>query len=718
MIKNIFLTLILGVFANGILAQNSITVKVISKEDKEPLIGASVYIKNTTNGTTTNLEGLANIMNVTKENHTIVVSFIGFETIEKEIIFPLTSKVLIIELHEDESTLDTVVIASTRSKRTIGKTPTRVEVIGGEELGEKNVMNSANIAMLLKESTGIQMQQTSANSANQSIRIQGLDGRFTQLLKDGFPMFGGFSSGLSIMQIPPLDLKQVEIIKGSSSTLYGGGAIAGLVNLISKQPKQERELSLMFDKTSRNGNTLNAFYSERFNKFGLVLYGSGHTQKATDVNNDHFSDIPKVKSISFNPSFFYYPNDKEQWKIGLTAGVETRIGGDIDVISNNTNSQHSFFEENNSTRYAINFSYKNDVSESKTFNFKHSTSYFKRDLLLPNYQFKGRQLASFTEATYALFKEKSEWVFGSNLITENFKEDPTTSLDRSYNQFTIGGFFQNNWDLDENITLESGLRTDFNNNYGAFLLPRISLFFQFNEAVTSRIGSGFGYKIPTIFTEDSELRSFRNITDIDVDNFKAEKSIGFNADINFTKRIFNETVSLSFNQLFFYTKLQNTLILEQNGVNYSFINSERSLNSYGFETNLKLKYKDFVLFTNYAFNNVKIKSNQKALTPKHSIGTVLMYEIHEKWRVGYEAYYKSSQFRNNGSETPYYWTMGLMAMRTFNAISVYANFENFTDTKQSNYQSMIEEPHKNPSFTDIWAPTDGFVFNAGILIKL
>lgn len=718
MIKNIFLTLIIGAFANGILAQNSITIKAISKEDKEPLIGASVYIKNTTNGATTDLDGLANITNITNGKHTIVVSFIGFETIEKEIQFPIAYKVLTVELQEDESTLDTVIIASTRSKRTIGKTPTRVEVIGGEELGEKNIMNSANIAMLLKESTGIQMQQTSANSANQSIRIQGLDGRFTQLLKDGIPMFGGFSSGLSIMQIPPLDLKQVEIIKGSSSTLYGGGAIAGLVNLISKQPKDEREFSLMFDKTSRNGNTLNAFYSERFNKIGIVLYGSGHVQKATDVNEDHFSDIPKVRSISFNPSFFYYPNDQEQFKVGLTAGLETRIGGDIAVINNNSNSQHSFFEENNSTRYAFNFSYKNDVSESNTFNLKNSISYFKRDLLLPNYQFKGEQLASFTEATYTTFKETSDWVFGTNLITENFKEDQTTILDRSYNQLTFGGFFQNNWNIKDDITLESGLRTDFNNNYGAFLLPRISLFFQFNEAVTSRIGSGFGYKIPTIFTEDSELRSFRNIIGIDIDNFKAEKSIGFNADINFTKRVFNESVSVSFNQLFFYTKLRNTLILEKNNVNYSFKNSKSVLNSYGFESNLKLKYKDFVLFTNYAFNNVKINSNQKALTPKHSIGAVLMYEVHEKWRVGYEAYYKSSQFRNNGTETPNYWTMGLMAMRTFNTISVYANFENFTDTKQSNYQSMIEEPHSNPSFTDIWAPTDGFIFNAGVLIKL
>ena len=95
-----------------------------------------------------------------------------------------------------------------------------------------------------------------------------------------------------------------------------------------------------------------------------------------------------------------------------------------------------------------------------------------------------------------------------------------------------------------------------------------------------------------------------------------------------------------------------------------------------------------------------------------------MYEVHDKWRIGYEAYYKSSQLRNDLIATPNYWTMGFMIMRTFGKISLYANFENFTDAKQQNYQSMIIPPHNNPTFTDIWAPTDGFIFNTGILIKL
>ena len=97
-------------------------------------------------------------------------------------------------------------------------------------------MRSANVSMVLSESTGIKVQQTSATSNTQSIRIQGLDGRYTQILKDGFPSFGGFSGSISLLDIPPLDLKQVEIIKGPSATFFGGGAIAGVVNFISKEP--------------------------------------------------------------------------------------------------------------------------------------------------------------------------------------------------------------------------------------------------------------------------------------------------------------------------------------------------------------------------------------------------------------------------------------------------------------------------------------------------
>src|SRR5690606_15123790 len=236
-----------------------------------------------------------------------------------------TPVVVFLEAAEGEE-LDVVMVSSTRSSRTIADMPTRVEVIAGEELDEKANMKPGDIRMVLNESTGIQTQQTSATSANASIRIQGLDGRYTQILKDGFPLYSGAASGLGLLQIPPLDLAQVEIIKGSASTLYGGGAIAGLVNLISKTPKEERELLLHINGTSALGLDINGFYGQKFEKVGVTLFASGNNHRAYDPSDVGLSAIPKYSRYNVNPRLFFYFNGKTTMNIGLNSAFEKRLG--------------------------------------------------------------------------------------------------------------------------------------------------------------------------------------------------------------------------------------------------------------------------------------------------------------------------------------------------------------------------------------------------------
>jgi iron complex outermembrane receptor protein len=345
-IWNLLLCFILCGIVN---AQNNINIKVFSTAEKEALLGANVLFEDLQKGAITNQEGIASFTNIPNGSHKLMISFVGYTTIETTVTLPTTSE-LIFYMEEAKGELNVVTIEATRSTRDIRRIPTRIEVIGGEELFEKNMMNPTNISMVLRESTGIQMQQTSLSSGNQNIRIQGLDGRYTQLLRDGFPLFGGFSSGLSIMQIPPLDLKQFEIIKGSASTLYGGGAIAGLVNLVSKTPDYEPELDFMFTQTSAWGSTLNAFYSKRNDKFGVSLYASANYQEVFDPEDDGFSNLPETKSITFNPKFYYYPSEDTTFWLGINAAYDDRIGGDVTTIENGQNGIHQYTEENISKR--------------------------------------------------------------------------------------------------------------------------------------------------------------------------------------------------------------------------------------------------------------------------------------------------------------------------------------------------------------------------------
>jgi iron complex outermembrane receptor protein len=625
---------------------------------------------------------------------------------------------------EEGEELEEVVITSTRSSRTIQDIPTRIEAITGEELGEKAAMNSSNIGMLLRETTGVQMQQTSLSSGNMSIRIQGLDGRYTQILKDGMPLYGGFAGGLSIMQIPPLDLKQVELIKGSNSTLYGGGAIAGLVNLVTIKPNDEPKLDIMLNQTSALGTTGNIFYAQKYGKVGLSIYGSATNQIAYDPDDDGFSNMPDAQTFSLNPRFYYYINPNTELSIGLNTTIDDRTGGDMEVIKGNTSAEHVFTEENKSERYATQLNFRN-TKENRTIDFKNSISYFDRKLTIPDYQFNGNQVSSFSEASYNLHRNgKSEWQLGLNHYLEQFTEENTDSLPvRDYTHNTIGGFIQNTTDINEKWILEAGLRTDYNTDYGTFVLPRFSLLFKANNKLSSRIGGAMGYKLPTIFTEDAEKLYYRGIQPLSTDQVDAETSIGGNFDINY-KTALGDEMTFSINQLFFLTQLKNALVLREDVMTDMayFESADGNMLSSGFETNIKLTYDDFKLYLNYAFVNTELQydniNNQKPLTPKHNAGFVLFYEIEEKWSAGYEVYYTGKQFDNLYNQKTDYWTMGVMLMRHWERLSVFVNFENFTNVMQSDFEPLVLPPTNNPTFPDIWAPTDGFVFNGGIKLRL
>src|SRR5690606_40461159 len=246
----------------------------------------------------------------------------------------------------DHEELDVVVISATRSTRTIDNIPTRVEVIAGEELDEKGNMKPGDIRMLLAESTGIQTQQTSATSGNSSIRIQGLDGKYTQMIRDGFPLYSGFSGGLGLLQIAPLDLQQVGVIKGSSSTLFGGGAIAGLVNLVSKRPTEGRQLNFLLNGTSALGLDASAFYAEKFEKVGATIYAPYNKGTAYDPSDIGLSAIPDFDRFTFNPKLLLYLNDATALSAGLNTTLEARTGGDMEYLKGNGSATRAYFEEN------------------------------------------------------------------------------------------------------------------------------------------------------------------------------------------------------------------------------------------------------------------------------------------------------------------------------------------------------------------------------------
>ena len=711
-------------FSGHAFAQNTWKGKVMDADHKEPLAEVTVFIKGTSIIAKTDDKGLVTLQNIPNGLHVVSFKIVGHQEKSINLTFPMTQiEPQLVELEHEEDDLDEVVISSTRSSRSIKDIPTRVEFIAGEELEEKANMKPGDVRMILSESTGIQTQTTSATSANAAIRIQGLDGRYTQILKDGFPLYAGAASGLGLLQIQPLDLKQVELIKGSASTLYGGGAIAGLVNFISKTPKKEQELNFHFDGTSAKGLSLNGFYGKRNEKVGTTIFAGYQSNSAYDPADIDLSAIPKYKRYSLNPKFFYYPSEKTKLMIGLNSTFEDRVGGDMHYINGSNDAAHGYFEQNKTERMSSQIAFDHDFGKCSHVTVKNSIGYFNRRLNTPGYVFNGTQYSSFTEANYASHGETLEWVAGANLWTDSFKEKNISSALRNYNQTTFGAFVQNTFKANEWLHFETGFRADHVVDYGTAFLPRLSTLFKFSDKFTSRLGGGLGYKAPTLFTEDSERLQYKDVLGLNSQANKLEKSMGVNLDFNYRTSIFDEKVSFTINHLFFLTRINDPLQLLQTGSGaYQFVNVVGNIETKGTETNVKLGYEDFKLFLGYTYTDAHRHEGAlkfaNPLTAKHRINSVLMYEVHEEWKVGLEAYTFSKQLLNDGSRGKSYTIMGFMVEKLWERFSIYVNFENFTDSRQTRFDNIYTGSVSNPQFRDIYAPLDGFVFNGGIKFKL
>src|SRR5262245_18664624 len=197
------------------------------------------------------------------------------------------------------------VVATTRTDKRLEDQPMRVEVLSREEIEEKMLMTPGDIVMMLNEMGGMRVQATSPSLGAASVRIQGMRGRYTRVLSDGLPLYGDVG-GLGLLQIPPMDLGQVEVIKGVASALYGAGAMGGVVNLRSRRPSATATREFLFNQSTRAATDTVMFLSAPLaDRWSASLLGGGHWQSENDVNDDGWADLAGYKRGVVRPRFFW-----------------------------------------------------------------------------------------------------------------------------------------------------------------------------------------------------------------------------------------------------------------------------------------------------------------------------------------------------------------------------------------------------------------------------
>lgn len=608
--------------------------------------------------------------------------------------------------HEEE-----VIVTATRTGGRIDDQPTRVEVLNREEIEEKMLMTPGDIVMMLNELGGMRVQTTSPSLGAASVRIQGMKGRYTRVVFDGLPLAGQQVGGLGLLQIPPMDLGQVEVIKGVASALYGAGAMGGVINLVARRPEIDPVREVLFNQSSVGTTDLVGFGSGWLSKhIGGTLLAGAHHQLKNDIDDDGWYDLAGYLRTVVRPRVVW---DNAKGRSGwATVGLlrEERRGG---VVVEDDSARYFGQESIDTTRLDFGGSYQEIVGDSVILNGRVAATLQRHEHIFGGTLERDRHTNVFLEGSIAGLRGRHSWVGGVAFERESF--DPLDVPRLAYFHRVPGAFAQDDIRLSDWLTVSASGRLDLHHTYGTFFSPRVSALVH-RDGWTSRVSFGTGYVASTPLTEETEAAG---LTYLGMPR-PLEAETGKSVSIDLTRVV--GPVSLT--GTMFGSSVDHAIEVARDTV-YEISNSDQSATNVGVELLATLRMAPFALTGNYAFVRSREQDGQlrleAPLTPRHSAGLVGMWEKESVGRVGVEYYFtgeqrlESNPFRTRSTA---YSILGMLAERKVGRYKVFVNAENLTGVRQTKVDSLVRpSPGRDGRLTvDAWAPLDGRSINAGVRI--
>lgn len=673
-----------------------------------------VQVTSGRSGALTNAAGEA-VLRLPAGDRRVRARKLGFATAEIRVLLrPGADTLLVVQLEEEAVEAEEIIVTSTRRERRLEDEPLRVEVVSREEVEEKLLMTPGDIAMLLNETAGLRVQPTAPSLGGASVRIQGLRGRYTQILSDGLPLYGGQTGALGPLQIPPMDLGQVEVIKGAASALYGSTALGGVVNLISRRPGDERELLL--NQTTLGGTDAVLWLTDELSeRWGFTLLGSGHRQGQADVDEDGWADLPGYRRVAARPRVFW--DDGQGRSLFFTVGgmAEDREGGTLP--DRTTPAGAPFAEELTTRRLDTGLVGRILISGSRMLSVRGSAVAQRHGHRFGAASERDLHTTAFAEAALSGADGAHAWVLGAALQHERYDARDLPRFDFAY--LTPAVFAQDEFAPTEWLTLAGSGRLDAHSEYGLFFNPRLSALLRPGEWVI-RASAGTGYFAPSPFTEETEavgLARLEPYTGLDVERAR-------NASLDVGRTLgpweLNATV--------FGSEIEDALMVRATDAGrLSLFNAAEPLRTWGSELLARFHQGPIHLTATHVYTRAtELDPEQPGrrevpLTPRHTAALVGAWESEEWGRAGAEVYYTG---RQSLEDNPYrdtsepYVVLGFLVERRIGAARVFLNAENLLDTRQTAYDRLVL-PSRSPEgrwITDVWAPLEGRVFNAGVRI--
>ena len=624
--------------------------------------------------------------------------------------------------HSDNS-IERIQVRASRLGRIVTESATRTEIINGEEIQEKALMRPGNISMLVAETGGVRVQTTSPALGSANIRLQGLYGRYTQLLSDGLPLYGGQTASIGLLQIPPTDLANVEIIKGSASSLYGGSALGGVINLISKTPSDEYEGEVLLNATSKNGQDITSYFASPLTRTTSASVTAGiHHQEEQDLDNDGWIDMAGYERVSVRPRFYWQGDDGANLYATLGAMTEQREGGTLGDATVPDGSHYPLTQ--NTLRTDVGFIYDQPLGEVLNLNVRGSGMNQDHEHEFGTVLEDDNHESYLIESSLSGYSDETAWLIGAALQSEKFNSD--TFEEHNYSYQVPGLFSQIDYEASDNIYMSLSARADWHSEYGTQVSPRISLLYS-PENWTIRGAYGQGFFAPTPFIEDLDEAGLSRLAPLE--DLEEERASTASIDISYVQGSVETSMTLFASDIDNVTELE---VIDDVDVTSSkhvrIVNAAGVSEIRGAELLLRYRWQDIKFTGSYLYTDATKEDDSGlnriplTLTPEHSAGLVVMWEEHGSHLLGFEAYYTGTQRLENNpcrDKSEPYWHLGLLGQITVGRVSWFVNAENLLNVRQTKEDPLLlsEQAPSGRWTTDIWSRNDGFTVNAGLRVQ-
>jgi len=620
-----------------------------------------------------------------------------------------------VELKPEQQAQEEVTVFATRTDTRLQDLPTRVEVLGQEEIDEKTMMTPGDIVMMLNETGGLRVQSTSPSLGAASVRIQGMRGRYTAFLGDGLPLFGQQGGGLGLLQIPPVDLGQVEVIKGVSSALYGAGAMAGVVNLISRRPSKEPVHEILLNRSTRGATDASLFLASQLTPhWGASFLGSGDWQQHNDIDHDGWADLAGYSRGVVRPRLFW--DGSNGWTGFLTGGFtyENRDGGTIrGAVLPATGMPYT--EALNTRRYDLGGNLQYVVRQHYVVTARFAASLQDHDHRFGDIRERDRHELLFGELTARGTLHRNTWVVGVAAQRDVYL--PRDVPQFTYRYTTPGVFLQDDFEIAKWLSVSASARADFQSQYGTFFSPRVSALIRWH-GWTSRLSAGQGFFAPTPLTEETEAAGLTRL--VIPKPLIAER--GRSASFDLTRKVGPAYYTVTL----FDSSIRHPINVDR-VERYELVNLAQPTHNAGLEFLGTLRKAPFSATLSYTYvHSRQFEFGERVdtpLTPRHSFGLVGMWEKEKVGRIGVESYYTGHQRLEENpyrTESKAYVLFGFLAEHTFGRFRLFVNVENLTNVHQTRWDPLLRPDRGIDGrwTVDAWAPLDGRVLNGGLRLRL